>query len=297
MLALLKSGDHVLVVENAYSTTREFCQSFLSRMGISHALIPADAVSIGPWLTPATRLVLLESPGSYTMEVQDIERIASEARGRGAWVAIDNAWGLGLTRPFDHGVDIVCSALSKYAGGHSDVCMGSVTVTDRRLYEHLKTTSFMLGEGVSSDDASLVLRGLQTLDLRLAEHARRATAVAGFLRQHASVQRVICPHDPDDRHHGRFSRDFSGGNGLVSVILKRFPDDQVTSMVEGFRMFRIGASWGGTHSLVAPVRASSFPWLAPEEQEAWLLRLHVGLEPFDGLMRDLKDGFAQLTNG
>uniref|UniRef100_UPI0039F124E2 trans-sulfuration enzyme family protein n=1 Tax=Bordetella sputigena TaxID=1416810 RepID=UPI0039F124E2 len=295
MLALLKGGDHILVAQNAYGTTREFCNTFLSRLGIQHTIIPADATTIQPWLTPSTRLVILESPGSYTMEIQDMEKIAHEAHEHGALVSIDNAWGLGLTKPFKHGIDIVCNALSKYASGHSDVCMGSVTVNDRELYERLKTASFMLGEGVSSDDASLVLRGLQTFDVRVAEHAKRALTVADWLKKQPTVARVICPSHPEDSQHNRFSQYFSGGNGLLSVILKKTADSSVIEMVEGFKMFKIGASWGGTHSLVAPIRANTFPWLDEEERGNWLLRLHIGLEPFDFLQRDLEDGFAALS--
>jgi cysteine-S-conjugate beta-lyase len=291
MLALLKSGDHLLVAQNAYGTTREFCNEFLARIGITHSLIPANADSIKSWITPATRLVMLESPGSYTMEIQDMANIAREAHEHGALVSLDNAWGLGLTRPFEYGIDIVCNALSKYAGGHSDVCMGSVTVADRGLYERLKTTSFVLGNGVSSDDASLVLRGLQTLNVRLAEHRRRSLVVADWLMKQPGVARVICPHHPDDGQYERFSRYFNGGNGLLSVILRPVPDIRVMELVERFRMFKIGASWGGTHSLVAPIRASAFPWLSEQERDSWLLRLHIGLEPFDALLHDLEDGF------
>ena len=169
-----------------------------------------------------------------------------------------------------------------------------MTVSDRSLYERLKSASFMLGEGVSSDDASLVLRGLQTFDLRVAEHDRRAVIVAEWLSYQSSVARVICPHHPADGQHGRFSRYFTQGNGLLSVVLKGVPNERVVEMVESFKMFKIGASWGGTHSLVAPVRAATFPWLPQAEQSGWLLRFHIGLEPFDALLADLKEGFAKL---
>ncbi|WP_280192274.1 trans-sulfuration enzyme family protein [Delftia sp. PS-11] len=294
MLALLKSGDHIIIAQNAYGTTREFCKNFLSRIGVRHTLIPADATSIQQSLEPATRLVILESPGSYTMEIQDMQRIAYEAHQHGALISVDNAWGLGLTQLFKFGIDIVCNALSKYASGHSDVCMGSVTVNDRALYERLKTTSFMLGEGVSSDSASLVLRGLQTLEVRLSEHAKRALVIADWLDKQPMVERVICPFRPGDRQHGLFSQYFRGGNGLLSVILKKATDSRVIEMVEGFKMFKIGASWGGTHSLVAPVRGNTFSWLDMRERESWLLRLHIGLESFEALQHDLEEGFATL---
>lgn len=296
MLALLKSGDHVLIAQNAYGTTREFCSNFLARMGIKHNVIPADATSIKQWLKPTTRLVILESPGSYTMEIQDMEGIAHEAHQHGALIAVDNAWGLGVTQLFRFGIDIVCSALSKYASGHSDVCMGSVTVNDRELYERLKTSSYMLGEGVSSDSASLVSRGLQTFDVRIAEHAKRALVVADWFYKQPMVQRVICPSHPSDNQNKRFRQYFSAANGLLSVILKKTDDSSVIQMIEGFKIFKIGASWGGTHSLVAPIRASSFPWLEMHERECWLLRFHIGLEPFQALQEDLNEGFTALTS-
>lgn len=294
MLAFLKSGDHILITQNAYSTTREFCDDFLPRMGVRHTLIPADATSIQQWLESETRLVILESPGSYTMEIQEMQRIAREAHQHGALISVDNAWGFGLTQLFNFGIDIVCNALSKYASGHSDVCMGSVTVNDRKLYERLKTTSFMLGEGVSSDSASLVLRGLQTFKVRISEHAKRVLVVADWLSKQPMVERVICPSHPGDSQHKRFSRYFSGGNGLLSVILKQTADRNVIEMVEGFKIFKIGASWGGTHSLVAPIRGNTFSWLDMRERERWLLRFHIGLEPFEALQQELEEGFATL---
>lgn len=201
---------------------------------------------------------------------------------------------------FDYGVDIVCTALSKYASGHSDVCMGSVSVNDEDLYRKLKTFVTRVGIGVSSDDAYLIMRGMSTLEVRIAEHARRGLELTKWLRGRPEVKAVLNPADPEDSNFPRFSRYFTSGNGLVSLILHNQNIEAISAMLDGFTQFRIGASWGGTTSLVALSDLSGLRTVQLRPQGSYvlrshILRLHMGLEPINLLYEDLEAGFVRLS--
>ena len=294
LLALLKTGDHVLVADCVYGPTREFVQTCLSRLGIEYDFIPADAASVKPWLRSTTRLVVLESPGYYSMDIQDIAPICVEAHETGALVMLDNAWGFGASNLFLHGVDIVCTPLSKYASGHSDVCMGGITVKNEKLFRQIKTFTAGVGTGVSADDAYLVLRGLETLYVRLAEHARAGLAVSKWLSQQPQVARVFNPALPSDRQHARFVKYFRAGNGLLSIQLKHSRLAAVSAMIDGYEHFRIGASYGGTHSLVAVADLAGSRLASPLNAGGLIVRYNIGLEPLELLIEDLRKGFARL---
>lgn len=293
-LGLLTPGDHVIVADCVYGPTREHCASLLRRWGVRVDFMPADADGIAPLLTDRTRLVILESPGSYSLEIQDIAAISAQAHAAGARVLADNTWGFGSSRLFEHGVDIVCTALSKYAAGHSDVCMGSITVRDEALFRQLKVAVAGMGSGVSSDDAYLVLRGLATLDARLDRHAAHALRASAWLRDQSGVVRVLNPADPADSGHDRFRRFFSRGNGLVSFVPERQDLGSLAAMIDGLEHFRIGASWGGTESLVALADLSMARSAASRGGPALVVRLHFGVEPVEPLLQDLAAGLQRL---
>ncbi|MBA2673799.1 PLP-dependent transferase [Ramlibacter sp.] len=296
LMAVCKSGDHVLAADCIYGSSRTFLLQVMRTFGVTVEFFPADAGSIAALLRPGTAAVLLESPGYYTMEIQDIAPIAEEAHRAGARVLIDNTWGFGASRMFEHGVDMCCTALSKYASGHADLCMGSITVADEGLFRRIKAFVASVGSGVSSDDAYMVLRGLSTLDTRLAEHARRGLVLSDWLQQQGCVDRVLNPALPGDPHHARFARYFDAGNGLVSVLFRKPTREALTPMLDGFRRFRIGASWGSSHSLVSlaePAAARSCShWAAGD----YVVRFHMGLEPMDQLLADLHDGVQRLES-
>jgi len=296
LLTLVQSGDQVLVADCVYGPVREFCASTLGRLGVTVDFLPAGADSIAPFLTSKTRIVVLESPGSFTMEIQDIATICAEAHRREVRVMLDNTWGFGNASMFQHGVDIVCTALSKYASGHSDVCMGSITVSDDALYRKLKKFVSGVGSGVSSDDAYLVSRGLSTLEIRLREHQIRGLELARWLRARTEVERVINPADPEDPYHERYDKYFTGGNGLVSFVLKCNALPAIARMLDGFKYFKIGASWGGTSSLVALADLSGIRSLEQFPKETYVLRIHIGLEPLEALYADLDAGFGRFNN-
>ena len=295
-LALLTSGDQVLVADCVYGPTREHCASTLRRLGIRVDFFAPDAADIRPLMDERTRLVILESPGSFSMELQDIAALCQQAHAGGALVMADNTWGFGSSDLFAHGVDIVATALSKYASGHSDVCMGSVTVRDEALFRKLKAFFAALGAGVSSDDAYLVQRGISTLDVRLAEHARRGVAVSRWLREQQGIAAVLNPADPSDTGYARFQRFFKRGNGLVSFVPQRQDLSALAAMIDGLAHFRIGASWGGTESLVALADLSAARTVRARAAGSYVVRLHIGLEPFDELLEDLRLGLERLRS-
>lgn len=295
MLAFLSEGDHALVADCVYGPTREFCNQVLRRLGVSATYFSGSADSLGGLLQQNTRLVVLEAPGSFTMEIQDIGNICEEAHAAGALVMLDNTWGFSSSNMFSHGVDLVCTALSKYAAGHSDVCMGSITVQNEELYRRVKTFVTGIGTGVSSDDAFLVMRGLSSLHVRLEAHARRGLEVAEWLRGRPEVATVLHPAHPDDPQHRRFGRYFSAGNGLISLVLRTQELARISAMLDGLIHFRIGASWGGTDSLVAIANLASSRTVDPWPDASYMVRLHIGLEPLDLLYEDLAAGFARLN--
>jgi cystathionine beta-lyase len=300
MLALLQAGDEVLVVDCAYAPVRRFCDGFLKRYGVATRYVGARATvdEIMAAATPATRMIVLEAPGSLTFELQDVPAIAAAARARGILTLIDNTYGAGfLFKPLQHGVDVSCQALTKYVGGHSDVLMGSAAVADKALYDKLRAGSRDLGSTVSPDDAYWMLRGLRTLPTRLAQHGASGLKVADWLAVQPEVARVIHPGRPDHPDHDLFQRDFSGPNGLFSLVLNPASGPQVLAFLDALELFGLGFSWGGFESLAIhcdpQLKRTAEPWKA----EGPLIRLHIGLEDPDDLIADLRRGLDALGSG
>jgi cystathionine beta-lyase len=301
MLSVLKSGDEVLAADCVYAPTRRFCDGFLRQFGVTTRYFRARSTAdeVMAMATPVTRLIVLESPGSLTFELQDIPAIARAARERGVLTLIDNTYGAGLLfKPLAHGVDLSAQALTKYVGGHSDVFMGSVATADEALARRLKTAVRDNGWAVSPDDAYAMLRGLRTLEARLARHGASGLAVAEWLQEQPEVVRVLHPGLPDFPDHALFARDFSGASGLFSIVLKPAHEAAVHALLDTLELFGLGFSWGGFESLAIHCD----PQLnTGRTAEAWsaegpVVRLHVGLEDPDDLIADLKRGLEAFSN-
>ena len=285
-LALLRAGDHLLCGNAAYGPTRENARDVLQRFGVEVEFYePGEGAQLARRFRPRTRLVWLESPGSIQMEMTDVPAIARAARGAGVLTAMDNTWATPLGfRPLVHGVDLSVQALTKFAGGHSDVLMGSICTNDEARFRTLKTTANLLGNNVSPDDCALVARGLDTLALRLARHSATTLQVAGWLARQANVETVHCPALPGDRGHALWQRDYTTAGCLCSLMLQPGDWTMAARTLDRLRVFRIGASWGGAHSLAAvyPLRST------PEGEAAqYIVRLHFGLEEPQALIDDL----------
>jgi cystathionine beta-lyase len=288
-LAVLETGDHVLLPESIYGPNRNLADMLMGRLGIEASYYPPLAgADIAAMFRPNTRLVWCESPGSNTMEVQDVPAIVEVAHARDAVVALDNTWAAGvLFDAFAHDVDISVQALTKYIGGHADLLLGAVTVRDATLYRRVGETLFVLGMTVSPDECSLALRGFQTLATRLDAIERSALDIARWLATRPEIELVLHPALPSCPGHETWRRDFTGSSGVFSVVFAEgFSRDDVFRFVDALRLFHIGYSWGGVTSLV-------MPWPEPANRPDArygdrLVRLSIGLEDPADLRADLE---------
>ena len=285
--AFLASGDHLLVPESIYGPNRQLADELLCRLGIAVGYYdPLIGGGIAPLIRDATRLVWCESPGSVTMEVQDVPAIAAAAHARGVVVAVDNTYAAGvLFDAFAHGADITMQALTKYVGGHSDLLLGSVSVRAEPHYRAVGRTHDLLGLAASPDDCSLALRGLQTLGVRLARLEASTLAVARWLAGRPEVARVLHPALPSCPGHEYWRRDFTGSASVFSaVFVPEFAPEQILAVVDRLRLFKIGYSWGGVTSLAIPQFAAA---RRVRPDGARLVRFNVGLEEPEDLVADL----------
>ena len=294
----LSSGDHLLMVDTCYWPTRKFCDDFLGRMGIETTYYdPMIGEGIESLIRENTSAIFMESPGSRTFEVQDVPAISRLAHDRGITTIIDNTWATPLNfRPIEHGVDLVVHALTKYVGGHSDVMLGAVVARDRSHWDLVKATAMDLGHGCSPDDAWLGLRGLRTLAVRLRQQGASSLDVACWLEKRPEVARVLHPARPGCPGHELFKRDFDGASGLFSVVLEPMSDGALASLIEGLAFFKMGYSWGGYESLILPFDPLESRTISNWAHSGPCLRISIGLEHAEDLIKDLESGFERAKN-
>ena len=291
LLALLSQGDELLVPDNVYGPTRKFCETVLKRFGVvTRYYDPLIGTGIAALIGSNTRAILLESPGSLTMEVQDVPAICAVARKRGIATLLDNTWATSLFFPaIAAGVDVSMVAGTKYIGGHADILLGAATATEA-YYEQIQESSWDLGYGISPDDAWLGSRGLRTLAIRLKQHEENALKVAHWLNERAEVGLMLHPAFADCPGHEIWKRDFKGSSGLFTFELKDPSPQQRALFVDALELFGIGYSWGGYESLALPVDPHRTVSKAPAPN---LVRLHIGLEDPDDLIADLRQALDQ----
>lgn len=288
MLAVCRTGDEVLICDTIYGPTRRFAATTMADYGVSTRYFPADIAleDLAAMIGDKTRLIVLEAPGSLTLDMLDVPGIAALAHERGVFTLIDNTYAAGvLFKPLAHGVDISVQALTKYVCGHSDVFLGSA-VANGEAAALIKRGSRSVGWAVSSDDAYLALRGLRTLHTRLARHGEAALDVAIWLQAQPMVREVFCPQLHGTRGHDLFARDFRAGNGLITIVLNG-PESAEHAFLNALKLFGLGFSWGGFESLAIPcngqIRQRSFA----ADTSNPVIRLHVGLEDTADLIREL----------
>jgi cystathionine beta-lyase len=296
LLAVLNAGDHLLVTDSAYQPTRRFCDSVLRRNGIDTTYYdPLIGGGIAALMKPNTRAVFVEAPGSLSFEIQDVPAIAAAAHAKDAVVLMDNTWATPLYFPaFDRGVDLSIQAGTKYIGGHSDVMLGTVSA-NQATWERLSETVHALGLCVGPDDIYLGLRGLRTMGVRLAHHHQAGLKVAHWLAARPEIARVLHPALESCPGHSVWRRDFSGASGLFSIVFKPVAQNAVHAFVNALDLFGIGASWGGFESLAIPFDCTSIRTATKWMPGGPTVRLHIGLEDVDDLIRDLECGFAALA--
>jgi cystathionine beta-lyase len=295
MLALVKTGDHVLVTDSVYQPTRKLCENILKKLGVETTYYdPLIGAGIAKLMRPNTTVVFTESPGSQTFEMQDIPAIAKAAHAGGAMVVMDNTWASPLYyKPFEHGVDVSVQAATKYIVGHADAMLGSITMTQEAAARMAPQIDF-LGIGVGTEECYLGMRGIRTIEVRLERHWRSGLEMARWLQARPEVARVLHPGLETDPGHAIWKRDFLGASGLFAFILKPAPKAAVAAMLEGLELFGMGASWGGFESLVLPFDASAYRTATKWQPEGPCVRIHIGLEDVEDLKADLDQGFTRL---
>ncbi len=294
--ALLKTGDDVLIPENVYGPNRELGNWLAKDFGIAARYYdPLIGEGITELIQDNTRLIWTEAPGSVSMEMPDIPAICRAAHARGVLVALDNTWSAGIAfRAFDHGVDVVMQALTKYQSGGSDVLMGAVITRNKTIHQKIELAHMRLGMGVSADDVYLVLRGLSSMKLRFEAHDAGARVVANWLKCRDEVAHVLHPAFPECPGHEIWKRDFTGAAGLFSVIFnERYSETQTDAFIDALQLFKIGYSWGGANSLCVPYRMQTMrkQWA----QAGQLVRLNIGLEDPQDLIADLEQALRVLN--
>lgn len=296
LLALLKSGDHVLMTDSVYSPTRIFCEQTLKGLNIETTYYdPRIGSGIADLIRPETKVIFTESPGSITFEVQDIPAISKEAHNRNCVVVIDNTWSAGYyLQPFALGADISIQAATKYLVGHSDAMLGTITTT-KNLFFQIKKQISLLGYAAAPDDCYLGLRGMRSLAVRLARHQESAMELAYWLEQRTEVDLVLYPGLPWAPDYELWKRDFSGSSGLFSIVLKEgYSIAAVNAMLDGMELFSMGYSWGGYESLIVYSDLTNIRTAFPWPHKGACLRLHVGLADLNDLRKDLEAGFTRL---
>ncbi len=299
LLAYLKAGDHLLITDSIYGPTRRFCDTVLQRFGVTTDYYDPliDEASLAAQMTPATRVIFAESPGSHTFEVQDVPMLARVAHAHGAKLFLDNTWGIGLFKPFKHGADVSIQALTKYIGGHSDIILGAVTVATDEDWAWLRHGALDLGQYASPDDCWLALRGARTLNVRLRHQAANALRIATWFADRPEVRRVLHPALPSCPGHEFFMRDFTGASGLFGIVLQpEHSYEAAIAMIDALRLFGIGASWGGFESLVLPTSFTIIRTAGTASYGGEMIRFQIGLEDVDDLIADLAAGLTMLRS-
>lgn len=295
LLALTRPGDEIVTTDAVYGPVRRFLTRHMAARGVTTRFHAAGASTeeIAANLSDRTAVLLIESPASLTFEMVDTPALSGIARSRGVRTVMDNTWGAGLAfKPLVHGVDVSVQALTKYAGGHSDVMMGAIAASDPVICTALGDANEDLGLCVSPDDAWLALRGLRTLPLRYAEQARSARTVMDWLAARPEVARVLHPALPADPGHLLWRRHFTGAASLFGVVMQGGEAQAAHAFLNALTLFGLGYSWGGFESLATYETPQMRFRQAPPPLEGVLLRFHIGLEDPDELIADLERGLA-----
>lgn len=296
ILSQVKAGDHILLTDSSYGPTRSFCNGHLKKMNIETELYdPRIGADIEKLIRPNTTVILLESPGSLTFEVQDIPAIVKAAKAHGVTTIIDNTWSAGLTlNPLALGVDISCHAATKYFGGHSDIMSGAAVSRTKTLADQVALTAKHLGNASSPDDAYQILRGFRTVVPRFRQQEATSLALAEWLADHPKVQSILHPAHPSHFDYDIWKRDFTGGGCIFSVVLKPCSEKEVLAFVNALKLFGIGYSYGGFESLCIHCdpqlkRAHADKLGGP------LVRFACGLEAMEDLKNDIKQAFNEIS--
>lgn len=296
LMAFTKSGDHILVSDNVYGPTRDFCDRVLAKYHVDvQYLPPSVGADVSALIKPTTKLVYLESPGSNTFELQDIPAIVEAVRGKDIVTVLDNTWATPLYfEPFAHGVDVSIHSGSKYIAGHSDTLLGVITANEKR-FDELHAFYEATEHFASSESCYSALKGLRTLPVRMERHQASALEIARWLADHPAVETVIHPALESHPEHDVWRRDMTGSSGVFAFVLEKEPSrEELSQFLDPMEIFAIGLSWGGFQSLVKAERVTDR--VHPFRYEGrTLIRLSVGLDDVDAMKQDLAGALARIT--
>lgn len=297
ILACVSSGDHVLMVDTVYDPTRTFCNKTLKRLNIEASFYAADrAEDIEQLIQNNTKVIFIESPGSFTFEIQDKDAIIKIARKHNIVCIMDNTWASSVNYPaIRKGINISIQAATKYIGGHADLMMGIIT-TDEENWAKVRKAYIELGHSPGTEETMLALRGLRTLPCRLKQHGESALQIARWLEDREDVAEVYFPALESHPNHALFKNQFSATSGLFAFLLQTNSQSAISAMIDKMTLFSIGVSWGGFESLILPVNPKPIRTATPWEKSGQLIRLSIGLEHPEDLITDLSAGFERLNS-
>lgn len=294
LLSVCEAGKKVLIVDCCYEPTRFFADRVLARMGVQPVYFdPYDIAAFAQLVDEDVCAILLESPGSLTLELQDIPGTAATRGDKIIPIIVDNTWASPLFyQPLELGADIVVHSATKYFSGHSDVSLGTITANEN-WSEAVTTTCRTIGTCASPDDIFLVLRGMKTLRSRMDSHSRKTIELANWLSEQPEVLDVLHPALASHRDNALFVRDFSGSGSVFTFELNEAPRTAVAAMLDNFKYFAMGYSYGGFESLVLAPQPATARSASDYSREGNLVRLHVGAEDLADLKDDLSEGLKR----
>lgn len=296
ILGCVSTGDHILMIDNAYDPSRIFCDQTLARLGIKSTFYSPDAgMEIESLIQANTKVLFLEAPGSLTFEIPDLNNLIRVARKHGIVTIMDNTWATSILYPaIERGINVSIQAATKYIGGHSDIMMGIIT-TDEAHWPAVRKAYIELGHSPGTEETMLALRGLRTLPCRLKQHGESALKIAQWLTTRDEVSTVHFPALKSNPYHALFKKQFAAASGLFSFSLHCNESAAIASMIDPMQLFSIGVSWGGYESLILPADPRSIRTAKPWEEPGQLIRLSIGLEHPDDLIKDLEAGFERFN--
>jgi cysteine-S-conjugate beta-lyase len=288
IMAIVEAGDTVLFPDTVYPPVRRFAKDTLPKFGIDAKFYDPTNLREEDLDGDRIRLIWIESPGSTTMEIQDLPTISALAAKRGILVGFDNSWASPLFfKPLKQGADIVVEAITKYLSGHSDLLLGSITVKNEDIAQCIHTHVRSIGIGVSPDDCFLALRGMETAYVRLAQVEQTALALANHIDSYDNVAEVLHPALPGFGFHELWKKQFKGSSGLFSFVMDEEPERDFAERFNRLTLLKIGASWGGTRSVLAPTVLDTERTINRSYAGRKIIRFSVGLEAVDDLIADI----------
>ncbi|MFH0895121.1 MAG: PLP-dependent aspartate aminotransferase family protein [Bacteroidota bacterium] len=299
VMSNLKAGDHAICIKNPYSWTDTLFNTILAKYGVRVSMTDGvNPMELGSLICEETKLIYLESPNSFTFELQDLTSVASFAKAKKIITVIDNSYSTPLyQQPLSYGIDIVIHSASKYLGGHSDLVAGVICGKQEMIKKIFDAEFMTFGGIISPHDAWLLMRGLRTLPVRMQKISENAAKVTSFLEQHPMIKKVLYPHLPSHPQYGLAKRQMKGSGGLFSFLLREESTEKIDVFCDSLQRFLLACSWGGYESLVFP---ASVLYSSGNNNKknipVNLIRMYIGLEDAGLLIADISKALEKMKN-